>query len=116
MPRPVRSLVTNQPSVYYYWSSHVRPGVITIYSISESIKVLGFTNIGSIVYNLYKQLPGSPNRYIVYIDNFFTSVDFYSALRDIGIGTVGIIKAGSYSIELLTLNSPFSKQKSGDLP
>ena len=61
------------------------------------------------IYNLYKQLPGGPNRYIIYTDNFFINIDLYFALRDISIGTVNTIKAGSYPAELLTLNSLFNK-------
>ena len=58
------------------------------YGISESTKIPGLTNTGSVVYNLCKQLPGGPNQYIVYTDNFFTNVDLYTALREIGIGAV----------------------------
>ena len=83
--------------------------------ISESIKVLGLTDTGSVVYNFYKQLLGGSNRYTVYIDNFFTSVDLFSALKDIGIGAVGITKAGSYPAELLALNGPSRKHKTWGL-
>ena len=79
--------------------------------ISESTKVPGLTETGSVVYNLCKQLPGGSNQYIVYTDNFFTSVDLFSALRDIGIGAVGTTKAGSYPAELLALDRPSKKQK-----
>ena len=80
-----------------------------IHGISESTKVPGFIDTGSVVYNLCKQLPGGRNRYIVYIDNFFTNIDLFTALRDIGIGGIGIIKAGSFPVELLALNGPSNK-------
>ena len=81
------------------------------HGISESTKVPGLTNIDSIIYNLYKQLPGGLNQYIIYTDNFFTNVDLYTALREIGIGAIGIIKAGSVFIELLALNNSSDKTK-----
>ena len=81
------------------------------HGISESTKVPGLTDTGSVVYNLCKQLPGGPNRYIVYTDNFFTSVDLYNTLKDIGIGAVGTTKAGSFPAELLALAGPSKKQK-----
>ena len=82
-----------------------------VHGISESTKVPGLTDIGSVVYNLSKQLPGGPNRYVVYTDNFFTNVDLFTALREIGIGAVGTTKAGSYPAELLALEGPSKKQK-----
>ena len=85
------------------------------HGISESIKVPGLTDTGSVVYNLYKQLPDGPNRYTIYTDNFFTSVDLFSALRDTGIGAIGTTKAGSFPAELLALDGPSTKQKSWDL-
>ena len=81
------------------------------HGISELIKVLRLIDIGSIVYNLYKQLLGGLNRYIVYIDNFFISVDLYNVLKDIDIDAIGIIKVGSFPIELLALAGPLKKQK-----
>ena len=86
-----------------------------IHGISESTKVPGLTDTGSVVYNLCKQLPGGRNRYIVYTDNFFTNIDLFTALRDIGIGRIGTTKAGSFPVELLALNVPSSKQKSWGL-
>ena len=82
-----------------------------IHGISESIKLPGHTDTGSVVYNLYEQLPGGTNRYIIYTDNFFTNVDLFTALRDIGIGGVGTTKAGSFPVKLLALGGPSSKQK-----
>ena len=38
-------------------------------------------------------------------------MDLYTALREIGIGAVGTIKAGSVPIELLALNGPSDKTK-----
>ena len=78
--------------------------------ISESTKVPGLTDTGSMVYNLCKQLLYR-DQYIIYTDNFFTSVDLFSALKDIGIGAVGTTKVGSYPVELLALNGPSKKQK-----
>ena len=88
-----------------------------IHGISELIKVPGLIDTGNIVYNLCKQLLGGINRYIIYIDNFSTNVDLFTALRDIGIGGVGIIKAGSFLflVGLLALNGSSSKQKSWGL-
>ena len=85
------------------------------HGISESIKVPGLTDTNSVIYNLYKQLPGGPNRYIVYTDNFFTSVDLFSALRDISIGAISTTKTGSYPTELLALNKPSKNQKTWGL-
>ena len=85
------------------------------YGISELIKVSGLTDIGSVVYNFCKQLLGGPNRYIIYTDNFFTNVDLYTALREVGIGAVGTTKAGSFPAELLALNGPSDKTKTWGL-
>ena len=85
------------------------------YGISELTKVLGLTDIGSVVYNLCKQLPGGLNQYIIYTNNFFINVDLYTALREIDIDIIGIIKAGSVFAELLALNGPSDKIKYGDL-
>ena len=60
------------------------------------------------VYNFYKQLLYR-DRYIIYIDNFFTSVDLFSALKDIGISVINIIKVGSFLVELLALNRSLKK-------
>ena len=38
-------------------------------------------------------------------------MDLYTALREIGIDIIGIIKAGFVSAELLALNNPFNKIK-----
>ena len=76
--------------------------------ISESIKIPRLTDIGNMVYNLYKQLLYR-DRYIVYIDNFFISVDLFNALKDISISVVNIIKTGSFPAELLTLNRLLKK-------
>ena len=39
-------------------------------------------------------------------------MDLYTVLREVGIGAVGIIiKAGSFSAELLALNDPSDKTK-----
>ena len=85
------------------------------HGISESKKVLGLTETGSVVYNLCKQLPGGENRYIVYTDNFFTNVDLYTALREVGIGVVETTKVGSFPVELLALNNVSDKLKTWGL-
>ena len=85
------------------------------HGISESTKVPGLTDIDNVIYNLYKQLSGGPNQYIVYTNNFFTNMDLYTALREIGIGTIGITKAGSVSAELLAFNGPSDKTKTWGL-
>ena len=82
-----------------------------IHGISESIKVPGLTDIGSIVYNLYKQLLNSLNRYIIYTDNFFANVDLYIVFRKIDIDAIGITKAGFFPTELLALSGPSDKTK-----
>ena len=81
------------------------------HGISELIKILGFINIGNIIYKLCKQFLSSLNRYIVYTDNFFTNMDLYTALREVGISTIGTTKAGSFPAELLALNGPSDKTK-----
>ena len=86
-----------------------------IHGISESTKVSGLTDIGSVVYNLYKQLPGGSNRYIIYTDNFFTNINLYTALRNIDIGVIETTKAGSFPTELLALNGPSNKAKTWGL-
>ena len=62
------------------------------------------------IYNLYKQLLYR-DRYIIYIDNFFTSIDLFNILKDIDISVINIIKAGSFPAKLLALNKPLKKQK-----
>ena len=47
----------------------------------------------------------------MYIDNFFINVDLYIALKEIGIGAIGTIKAGSFSIKLLAFSGPSNKIK-----
>ena len=83
------------------------------YDISESIKIPGLTDINNIIYNLYKQLLNGLNRYIVYTDNFFTSVDLYNILKDIGVSAIDTTKIGSFPAELLTLTRSLKKQKHG---
>ena len=73
------------------------------YGIKESIKILRLIDINSIIYNFYKQLLDGPNRYIVYIDNFFIGIDLYNILKNIDISAIKIIKAGFFLAVLLAL-------------
>ena len=60
---------------------------------------------------LAKSLP-KPYSHVVYMDNFFTNVKLYMALKELGIGACGTAKNGSgFPPELLTFREILAKKK-----
>ena len=70
--------------------------------ISLLEKIKGLSDSSSMVLQLAKSLP-KPYSYVVYMDNFFTNVKLYTALKELGIGACRTAKNESrFSPELLT--------------
>ena len=78
--------------------------------ILERIK--GLSDSSSVVLQLVKSLPTSIHPiYVVYMDNFFTNVKLYTALKELGIRACGTAKNGSgFPVELLTLREVLTKE------
>ena len=78
--------------------------------ISLLERTKGFSDSSSVVIQLCKSLP-KPYNHVVYMDNFFTNVKLYTALKELGIGACGTAKNGSgFPPELLTLREVLSKK------
>ena len=70
--------------------------------ISLLEKIKGLSDSSSMVLQLAKSLP-KPYSHVIYMDNFFTNVKLYTALKELGIGACGTAKNGSgFPPELLT--------------
>ena len=78
-------------------------------SLLEQTK--GLSDSSSVVLQLAKSLP-KPYSHVVYMDNFFTNVKLYMALKELGIGACGTAKNGSgFPPELLTFREILAKKK-----
>ena len=73
---------------------------MTKISLLEQTK--GLSDSSSVVLQLAKSLP-KPYSHVVYMDNFFTNVKLYTALKELGIEVCETAKNGSgFPLELLT--------------
>ena len=84
---------------------------------SKPSKIVGLqltknlSDSASVVMQLVKQLP-QPYEYVVYLDNFFSSVKLFSCLKEMQIGAVGTSKRGSgFDEDLLKLKAIATKEK-----
>ncbi|EED22493.1 conserved hypothetical protein [Talaromyces stipitatus ATCC 10500] len=77
--------------VYYFYPASRTKGVIEIGTPTE------LTKTGQMVYELIQTLPRDERNYIVYLDNYFTSIDLFKKLRDIQIGACGTTRPTSAS-------------------
>lgn len=75
-------------------------------------RIKGLSDSSSVVLQLVKSLPTSIHPiYVVYMDNFFTNVKLYTALKELGIRACGTAKNGSgFPVELLTLREVLTKE------
>jgi hypothetical protein len=58
-------------------------------SLVEVVKHKDLTMTGSMVLGLLKHLPLLHKHYVIYLDNYFTSIGLFQILRDQGIGACG---------------------------
>ena len=65
---------------YYFYPASRTKGVVKIGKAKD------LTKTGQIVYKLIQTLPKDNKTYNLYLDNYFTSVNLFKALRDIQIG------------------------------
>ncbi len=75
-------------------------------------QIQDFSPSASMVVQIVKSLP-RPYEYVVYLDNFFSSIDLFMALKALGMGAVGTAKQGSEFDEnfLLKLKAVATKEK-----
>ena len=77
-------------------------------SLLEKIKEL--SDSSSMVLQLAKSLP-KPYSHVIYMNNFFTNVKLYTALKELGIGACETAKNGSgFPSELLTFREVLTKK------
>ena len=70
----------------------------------------GLTDSSSVVLQLVKSLP-KPYNHVVYMNNFFTNVKLYTALKELGFGACGTAKTSSrFPPELLTFWEMLTKK------
>ena len=80
------------------------------FKISLLEKMKGLSDSSSMVLQLAKSLP-KPYSHVIYMDNFFTNVKLYTALKELGIGACGTAKNGSeFPSELLTFREVLTKK------
>ena len=73
-----------------------------VFKISLLEKIKGLSDSSSMVLQLAKSLP-KPYSHVIYMDNFFTNVKLYTALKELGIGACETAKNESgFLPELLT--------------
>ena len=78
--------------------------------ISLLKRTKGLSDSSSVVLQLAKSLP-QPYSHMVYMDNFFTNVKLYTALKELGIGACGTAKNGSgCPPELVTFREMLTKK------
>jgi Transposase IS4 len=90
--------LANSSYVWYFQLSLKEHG------ISELEKVDGLTPTGSMVLQMAQLLPKFPNAYyVLYMDNYFTSIPLFSALRKENIGAVGTTRASGTDFPALLI-------------
>ena len=78
--------------------------------ISLLERTKGLSDSSSVVLQLAKSLP-KPYSHVVYMDNLFTNVKLYTALKELEIGACGTAKNGSgFPPELLTFREVLTKK------
>jgi hypothetical protein len=74
-------------------------------------QIQDFSPSASMVVQIVKSLP-RPYEYVVYLNNFFSSIDLFMALKALGVGAVGTAKQGSgFDENLLKLKAVATKEK-----
>ena len=75
---------------------------LKVFKISLLEKTKDLSDSFSVVLQLAKSLP-KPYSHVVYMNNFFTNVKLYTALKELGIEACRTVKNGSgFTPELLT--------------